>query len=222
MKERMKWIGIGFGFMVGLQVLTSLMFSLLLQITNQRPGTVEGDQWVLVIFGLTLGAFLIGGLVIGRFEEKPRIYDALWAAILTLIFSNVMFYVLPADTRQQFTGSKWLLDANGQLAPLWLSLLQMLPALVAAAFGAALGYHMTIPVSPLWERLTGLLGLMGSVAGVGIVFVIGSLVIPWYWLALVLVLFVAGTVYSYYAFKRSEEELEGLHILSAPRHGQPG
>lgn len=220
MKERMKWILIGFGFMVGIQVLTSLMFSLLLQITQQRPGTVESDQWVLVIFGLTLGAFLIGGLVIGRFEERPRIYDALWAAVLTLIFSNVMFYVLPADTRQQFTGSKWLLDATGQMAPLWLSVAQMLPALGAAALGATFGYYLMAPVSQAWERFIGGLGLGGAIAGVAVGFVVGSMVIPWYWLALVLVLFIAGTLYSYHIFKRGEHDLEALHILPEPRHGQ--
>jgi cbb3-type cytochrome oxidase subunit 3 len=221
MKERMKWIVIGFGFMVGIQVLTSLMFSLLLQITNQRPGTVESDQWVLVIFGLTLGAFLIGGLVIGRVAEQSRIYDALWAAILTLIFSNVMFYVLPEGTRHQFTGSKWLLAANGQLAPLWLSVLQMLPALGAAGLGALLGAHMTTPVEAAWERFIGMLGLVGAIASVTVVFVIGSIVIPWYWLALLLVLFIGGCAYTYREFKRGAHEIDEVSILPEHRHEQP-
>ncbi len=220
MKERMKWIVIGFGFMVGVQVLTSLMFSVMLQITNQRPGTVESDQWVLVIFGLTLAAFLIGGLVMGRVAEQPRIYDAVWAAILTLIFSNVMFYVLPESTRHQFTGSKWLLDATGQLAPLWLSVAQMLPALGAAAVGAWLGYHMTLPVDAAWERFIGMLGLMGAIAGIAIVFVIGSMVVSWYWLALALALFVGGCAYFYRSFERGAHEIEDIAILPEHRHGQ--
>ena len=220
MKERMKWITIGFGFMVGIQVLASLMFSLLLQITNQRPGTVESNQWVLVIFGLTLGAFLIGGVIIGRVEEQPRIYDALCAAVLTLIFSNVMFYVLPEGTRQQFTGSKWLLDANGQFGPLWLSVLQMLPALGAAAIGALLGYHMTSPVDTTWERFIGMLGLIGAMAGVAVVFVIGSMVIPWYWLAVILALCLGGCAYIYRVFKRGAHELDDLAILPEHRHEQ--
>ena len=218
MKERTKWIIVGFGFMVGIQVLMSLLFALLLQISNQSPGTVESDQWVLVLFGLTLAAFLIGGLVIGRFEEEPRIYDAVWAAILTLMFSNVMFYVLPEGTRHQFTGGKWLLDANGQLAPLWLSVLQMMPALGAAAIGAKLGYHMTSPVSPLWERLAGILGLMGAVAGVIVAFVIGSLIIPWYWLIVALGAVLLGIVGIYYSFKRSVHDIEEMAIL--PEHRQ--
>lgn len=218
MKERMKWIIIGFGFMVGIQVLTSLMFSLLLQITNQRPGLVESDQWVLVIFGLTLGAFLIGGLIMGRFEEKPRIYDAVWAAILTLIFSNVMFYVLPEGTRQQFTGSKWLLDANGQFAPLWISVMQMLPALGAAALGAYFGYQMTTPVDTTWERLAGFLGLVGAFAGIVVVFVMGSMVIPWYLLIVLLALVIVGLMYTYKTFKQGEHEAEDLAILPEHRH----
>lgn len=217
MKERVKWIIIGFGFMVGMQVLTSLMFSLLLQITTQHPGTVESKQWVLVIFGLTLAAFLLGGLVIGRVEEQSRVYDALCAAVLTLIFSNVMFYVLPEGTRHQFTGSKWLLDANGEFAPLWLSVLQMLPALGAAAVGAWLGYHMTTPLDAAWERFIGLLGLIGAIAGVAVVFVIGSMVISWYWLALALALFIGGCAYIYSVFKRGAHEMEDMTIL--PEHG---
>lgn len=222
MKERMKWIVIGFGFMVGIQVLTSLMFSLLLQISQQYPGTVESDQWVLVIFGLTLAAFLMGGLVLGRFEKEPRVYDALWAAVLTLMVSNIMFYVLPEGTRQQFTGSKWLLDADGQFAPLWLSVVQMLPALGAAAVGAWAGYHMTTPVEPGWERFVGLLGLVGATVGIVVVFVIGSLVIPWYWLALALALVVIGLVLTYKNFKRGVYEIEEIAILPEHRHGQPG
>lgn len=221
MKERMKWILIGFGFMVGIQVLTSLMFSLLLQITNQHPGTVESDQWVLVIFGLTLGAFLIGGLVIGRIEEQPRVYDAVWAAILTLMVSNVMFYVLPEGTRHQFTGCKWLLDANGQFAPLWLSVLQMMPALGAAAVGALLGYHMTSPVDAVWERFIELLGMAGAIAGMVVVFIIGSMVIPWYWLAGILVLFIGGCTVAYNIFKRGAHELDDVAILPEHRHEQP-
>lgn len=207
--------------MVGIQVLTSLLFSLLLKISNQRPGTVESDQWVLVLFGLTLGAFFVGGLIIGRVEEKPRIYDALWAAIFTLILSNVVFYVLPEETRQQFTGSKWLLDARGQVAPLWLSLVQMMPALGAAAIGAVIGYHLNSPVEPAWEKFVGILGLTGAVAGVVVAFVIGSLVIPWYGLSVVLVLVIAGSLYAYTIFKRSTHELEEIAILPEHRHEQP-
>lgn len=220
MKQRMKWIIIGFGFMVGIQVLTSLLFSLLQQISNQSPGRVESDQWALVLFGMTLGAFLIGGLVMGRFEDTPRIYDALWAAVLTLMFSNVMFYVLPEGTRQQFIGSKWLLDVNGQMAPLWLSVLQMLPALGAAALGAAVGYHMTTPVTPAWERFVGMLGLVGAVASVVIAFAIGSIVIPWYLLIVLLAAVIAGFIYAYNNFKRSTHELEDVAILPEHRHEQ--
>lgn len=218
MKERMKWIIIGFGFMVGIQVLASLLFSLLLQISNQRPGTVESDQWVLVLFGLTLAAFLIGGLVMGRFEVRARLLDAVWAAILTLMVSNVMFYVLPEGTRQQFIGSIWLLDANGQFAPLWLSVLQMLPALGAAAIGAALGYHMTTPVCPVWERFVGMMGLVGAFAGIVVVFVMGSMVIPWHWLVLALALVVVGISGTYFSFKRGAHEMEAMAILPEHRH----
>lgn len=222
MKERIKWIMVGFGFIVGLQVLTTLMFALLLQVMTSSPGTVESDQWALVIFGLTLGAFLCGGFVIGRVAERPRMYDAIVAAALALLFSAVIYQLLPAGTRDQFTGSKWLTDATGHSASFWLSLLQMMPALAAAALGAYLGFLLTSTVETAFERFVGFTGLASAFIGIGIVYVIGSMVLPWYWLAVLLIAIFGGLVFSYWLFHRGEHEIAEMTIIAEHRHEQHG
>jgi hypothetical protein len=217
MKERIKWIIVGSGFMVGIQALTTLMFALLIQVMTNSPGTVESDQWAMVIFGLTLGAFLFGGFVIGRVEEKPRMYDAIVAAALALLFSTIVYQALPAGARDQFTGSKWLADAGGHPAPLWLSLLQMIPALSAAALGAYLGFLMTSPLESALERFVGFIGVTGSFVGVALVFLIGSLTLPWYLLIALLLVITGGIGLSYRLFHRGGHALEEMTILPHQR-----
>jgi hypothetical protein len=60
MKERVKWIAIGFGFMVGIQVLASLLLIGLAQMLKASPNLVLEPYWVFVVLGLTLGAFFLG------------------------------------------------------------------------------------------------------------------------------------------------------------------
>ena len=63
MKERVKWIAIGFGLMVGIQVLASLMFIGFGLAPERNPSVVLSPDWVFMIFGLALGAFFIGGFI---------------------------------------------------------------------------------------------------------------------------------------------------------------
>jgi cbb3-type cytochrome oxidase subunit 3 len=212
MKERMKWIVAGFGFIVGIQLLTTLMFQLLLA---QTPSTVQGNQWMVVIFGLTLGAFLVGGFVIGRVEMAPRIFDALVAAVAVLIFSAIVYFALPGSG-EKFTGSIWLDDVSGRAAPLWLSTLQMLPALGASVVGAYLGYLMTSPMESVLERFIGLIGIALATGGIVVVYVISSMMLPWYLTAILITAIVLGIAFSYWLFKRSERSAEEMAIL--PEH----
>ena len=87
MKERIKWIAIGFGFMVGIQVLASLLFIGLAQMLEASPNLLLEPYGGFVILGLTLGSFFLGGFIIARVEEAPRIIDAVIAAIATLALS---------------------------------------------------------------------------------------------------------------------------------------
>ena len=219
MNKRIKWIIVGFGFIVGIQALTTLLFLLMLQATEQSNGAL--NQFAAVLFGLTLGAFVLGGFIIGRVEEEGRMLDALTAAAAALAFSALVYVTLPEGTRDLFTGSKWLTEAAGVPAPAWLSTLQMLPAFGAAALGAYLGYQMTMPLETALERFTGFIGVASAFIGIGVIYVVGSLALPWYWLAVLVAVLLAGLGGSYWFFKHGEHEFEDAAILIEHRREIP-
>lgn len=215
MKTRMKWIVAGFGFMVGIQILTSLMFIVLRQVAEVRPESTS--YWGVGIFGLTLGAFVIGGFVTGRVAEMPRVTDAMLAAMATLVLSALIYLALPEGSREQFTGSKWLTDVAGTTAPPWFSALLALPPLLAAAVGAYLGYLITTPVESALERLMGALGLAGAVVGPLIALIISGLALPWYVPVCGLLLILAGVGICYWLFTRSLHEVKAVSIMPEQR-----
>jgi hypothetical protein len=218
MKERIKWIVAGFGFMVGIQMLTSLMFMALRQVVEVRPESVSAPYLGVVIFGLTLGAFVLGGFIIGRVEETPRLADAMLAAMATLAFSALIYLALPEGSREQFTGSKWLTDVAGTTASPWLSVSLALPPLIAAAVGAYLGYLITTPVESALERFIGVLGLVGAAGGPLIALIISGLALPWYVPVFGLLIILASMGICYWLFTRRLHEVEAVSIIPEHRH----
>jgi len=217
MKERVKWIAIGFGFMVGVQVLASLLFIGLTQMLKDSPNLVLERYWVFVVFGLTLGAFFFGGFVIGRVEEAPRITDAMIAGIATLALSVVVFMALPENSRNQFTGSRWLADPSGNSASPWTSAPLIAPALIVSALGAYFGYLMTTPVESMVERFMAMSGLACAVGGPIIALIIGGFILPWYAVIVGLVIMLSIFVISYWSFKRGAHETVDVSI--SPERG---
>ncbi|HEY9434970.1 MAG TPA: hypothetical protein VI260_26230 [Blastocatellia bacterium] len=212
MKERVKWIAIGFGFMVGIQVLASLLLIGLAQMLKASPNLVLEPYWVFVVLGLTLGAFFLGGFVIGRVEEAPRITDAVIAAVMTLALSVIVFLALPESSRDQFTGSKWLADAAGNASSPWVGALLIAPALIVSALGAYLGYSMTTAVESAVERFVATLGLAGAIGGPVIALIISGFILPWYAVIVGLALILSGFVTSYRMFKRGSHETKDVSI----------
>ena len=212
MKERVKWIVVGFGFMVGIQVLASLLFIGLAQMLRASPNLILEPYWVFVIFGLTLGAFFLGGFVIGRVEEAPRIIDAVIAAIVTLALSVIVFLALPESSHDQFTGSKWLADAAGNASSAWVGALLIAPALIASALGAYLGYSMTTQVESMVERFVATLGLACAIGGPVIALIIGGFILPWYAVTVGIVIILSGFVISYWLLKRAAREADDVSI----------
>jgi MFS family permease len=212
MKERVKWIVVGFGFMVGIQVLASLLFIGLAQMLRASPNLILEPYWVFVIFGLTLGAFFLGGFVIGRVEEAPRIIDAVIAAIVTLALSVIVFLALPESSHDQFTGSKWLADAAGNASSPWVGALLIAPALIASALGAYLGYSMTTQVESMVERFVATLGLACAIGGPVIALIIGGFILPWYAVTVGMVIILSGFVISYWLLKRAAREADDVSI----------
>ncbi len=212
MKERIKWIAIGFGFMVGIQVLASLLLIGLAQMLKASPNLVFEPYWGFVVLGLTLGGFFLGGFVIGRVEEAPRITDAVIAAIVTLALSVIVFLALPESSRGQFTGSRWLADAAGNASSPWVGALLIAPTLIVSALGSYLGYSMTTPVESAVERFVATLGLAGAIGGPVIALIISGFIWPWYAVIVVLALILSGFVISYRMLKRGSHETEDVSI----------
>jgi hypothetical protein len=212
MKERVKWIAIGFGFMVGIQVLASLLFIGLAQMLKANPSLVLEPYGVSVTFGLTLGSFFFGGFFIGRVKEAPRITDSVIAAIATLALSLIVFLALPESSRDQFTGSKWLADAASNTASSWISALLIAPALIASALGAYLGYLMAAPVESAIERFVAMSGLACAIGGPVIALIISGFILPWYAMIVALALMLSGFVVSYRLIKRAAHETEDVSI----------
>jgi len=217
MKERIRWIAIGFGFMVGIQVLASLMLIGLGMMLERSPGIILGPYWAFVLLGLTLAAFFFGGFIIGRVEEKPHVVDAVVAAIATLALSAIVYLILPESSRTQFTGSGWLAEAFGATASAWISALLIVPALGGSALGAYAGYLMTTPVEGMFERFIAMLGLAGAIGGPIAALIISWFILSWYSVVAMLVIILSGIVISYRFFKRGIYEVRDVSITQEHR-----
>jgi hypothetical protein len=194
-----------------------LMFIGFGQAPQRNPSGVLSPYWAFMIFGLTLGAFFIGGFIIGRVEEARRIIDALAAATATLTLSAVGFLVLPEGSRDQFTGSAWLTEAASVTPSPWISALLLLPPLFASAAGAYLGYLMSTQVESVVERFLAMLGLAGAIGGPILALIISGFILPWYAVIAGLVVILSGFVISYRFFKRGVREAGEVSI--GPGHG---
>src|SRR5438128_4641915 len=96
MRDRIKWTLIGLGFTFGLQIIISLLFSGISAPRNQL------DIFLMIAYGLSLGAFLIGGFVIGWMSEELRVLDAVLVTVVALLLVLLGFAALPNGNRGPF------------------------------------------------------------------------------------------------------------------------
>ena len=112
MKDRLKWILVGLGFTFGLQVVISLLFTGIAYSTKESAADVVSDTAAAVAFGAALGAFLIGGFIIGWLTEELRIIDSLIVAVLTLALTVLVYIALPSGNKGQFVSGYVLSDVR--------------------------------------------------------------------------------------------------------------
>src|SRR5215208_1538666 len=129
MKDRTKWILVGLSFTFGLQVLISLAFTAIAYNAASSPAGLPQDTFIIAAFGLTIGAFLIGGFVIGWMSEEVRVFDSMLVTVITLALVFLIYTALPHGNKAQFVSGYLLNDLRR--GTLFLAL-----ALVAAAIGA--------------------------------------------------------------------------------------
>ena len=94
------------------------------------------DTALVVIFGLMIGAFLIGGFIIGWKSGQRRVFDSVIAAAITVGLSFVVYLLIPQGYKAQFITGALLSDPAQAVTFLILGL-------IAAPVGAYWGWHVT-------------------------------------------------------------------------------
>jgi hypothetical protein len=221
MKDRIKWILVGLGFTFGLQVIISLIFTGIALSAHSTEADVVSDTAVAVAFGTAIGAFLIGGFVIGWLTEELRVLDSLIAAVSTLALTLLVHTALPTNFKDQFISGVLLSNVSRGL------LLSGL-ALVAAAIGAYWGWHVNVPQEGALDRVALLLGLVGAIVGPFVLLAIGGRdpsnpgapFLPWYFLVIVLALVLVIVGVGFVLFTRESHYDEEISI--SPEHHKEG
>src|SRR5262249_48816246 len=163
MKTRIRWILIGLGFAFGLQVIISLIYTGL-AFSAARSGTALPQGTVaLIVLGVTLGAFLIGGFVVGWAEEMLRVGDAIAVALLTMGLNAAVYLALPDANKAQFVSGAWLTDQSGRIAATGTTLLFVTLAVIGALIGAYWGWRTSVPSEGVLTNVALLIGLVGAI-----------------------------------------------------------
>ncbi|HLG17059.1 MAG TPA: hypothetical protein VJH03_21540 [Blastocatellia bacterium] len=223
MKARIKWLLVGLGFTFGLQILISLIFIAIAYTAKSSEAGVQEGPILLVLFGLTIGAFLIGGLVVGWMNDRPRLLDALAVAIITLLLNWLILWRLPDANKGQFVAASWLSEANTPQAVLFVAL-----ALIATVAGAHIGGYFTVPTEGVLDRVLLLLGLVGAVVLPFVMLAVGGRDpsrpdqpnLPWYFLVIVLLLVLGIIGVGFYWFTHESHDPDEISI--SPEHHKEG
>src|SRR6185436_9817810 len=113
MKDRTKWILVGLGFTFGLQVIISLVFTGIAYSAATSKANILQDPVLMAAFGLSLGAFMIGGFVIGWMSEEMRVLDSLFVTVATMVLISLVYVALPHTNRGQFVSGYFLSSIKG-------------------------------------------------------------------------------------------------------------
>ena len=216
MRNRIKWILVGLGFTFGLQVIISVVYTAVAY-SAARGFAAPQETIVITAFGFMLGAFLIGGFVVGWMSEEMRLLDSLIVAALTLVLTLLVYSALPSDNKGQFV-SGYLLN-NINTAALFIVL-----ALIAAAIGAYWGSHVKVPQEGVLDRVALLIGLVGAVVGPFVLLAVGGndptnpnqANLPWYFLVIVILVVLAIVGVGFVLFTRESHYDEEISI--SPEH----
>jgi MFS family permease len=224
MKDRIKWMLAGIGFTFGIQVLISLVFTwVAFRAATNRIDVPQGFASVLVL-GFTLGAFLVGGFVVGWMNERVRLGDAAIVAVTTVFLTAVVYAALQRPNKGQFVSAAWLANSSGDLALTGQGVLFVVMAMVTAGIGAYIGWHMNVPQEGVFDRVALLAGLIGAVVGPFVLLAIGGRDpnnpsapgLPWYFLVIVLLLVLVIIGVGFFMFARDSRDSEEISI--SPEH----
>lgn len=216
MKNRTKWILVGLGFTFGIEVIVSLIFTAVAYSAASSGTDVLVDPALMIAFGFSLGAFLIGGFVIGWMSEEVRVLDSLLVAVMALMLVALVYAALPHGNRGQFVSGYFLSDIKRGAVFTILSL-------IASAVGAYWGWHVTVPQEGVLDRIALLVGLLGAIVGPFVLLAVSGsdpanpnqTNLPWYFLVIVIVVVLAIMGVGFLMFTR-ESHTDDISI--SPEH----
>ena len=160
---------------------------------------------------------MIGGFVIGWLTEELRVIDSLIVAVLTLTLTLLVYTALPSGNKGQFVSGYLISDVRrGVLFAIF--------ALIAGVIGAYWGWHLKVPQEGVFDRIALAAGLVGVIAGPFVLLAIGGRdpatpnapILPWYFLAIVLVLVLAIVGAGFVLFTRESHYDDEISI--SPEH----
>ena len=214
MTHRVKQMLIGLGFTFGLQAGISFLATLLFSNQLKTPGIL-----FVLFFGLTLGAFLVGGFVLGVLSDRLRLGDAALVTVATLLLSGLVLSS-SAEGNNFYLRGNWLNDASGHFSIPAQSFVCMALALVASSVGCYAGWRVGIPQEGQFDRVALLLGLLGAIVGPFLLFSIGGdsttnssqQGLPWYFLAIVILVVLVIMGIGFLMFTRDSHHAEEISI----------
>ena len=227
-RTSIKSILVGLGFTFGLQVIISLVYTgLAFSAAQSRTGLPQGTVSVIAL-GVTLGAFLIGGFVVGWREGKFPLADALVVALLALILTAVVYVALPSGNQAQFVSGVWLTDHTGHIAITAPTLVFVALTVIAALIGAYWGWRTALRSEGRLASIAVLVGLMAIIFGPCILLAIGrdptntsNPGLPLLFLAIVFALLLAIVGIGFWLFSREarrESTYEADTSISPEHH----
>jgi hypothetical protein len=172
-RRRIKSVIIGLGFAFGLQVIISLAYTGLAYSAGNSRTALPEKTISIIVLGVTLGAFLIGGFVVGWTKERLPVVNAVIVALLTLIITAVVYLALPEGHKAQFVTAAWLTDQTGVVTVTVPTLLFVAVTVIAAVIGAYLGWRTALPSEGSLANIAVFVGLMGIVFGPIILLAVG-------------------------------------------------
>jgi MFS family permease len=219
MKHRIKWMLLGLVFTFGIQAAISLIANLLFGKAQAPQGII-----LVLIFGLTLGTFLIGGFVVGLMSEKLHFLDSAIVALATILLSALLF-LLVSSAGRYYLAMNWLNDSSGHVSITGQNFLYILLALVAAVAGTYLGWRVQAPQEGQFDRIALLIGLMGAVIGPFVMFSFegsdaasaSEQQFPWYFLVIVILLVLVIMGVGFLIFTRESRHADEISI-SPPKN----
>ena len=198
MKERIKWLVVGVGVMYATQLIFLELIGLFMP-----PGSVEFHSFMATIF-YTVGAFLVGGFVVGLMAERILIIEPALAAVAALLLDVL-------TSQAGWLRGVFQISIAVEEASYGAVLAIVAVAVVAAIAGGLAGERWAVPGEDWVGRVLLAFGLTGLFLGPSLL--VGYF-LPLAYSILVWLALLGGVLIAAYKYRRRPQYLGGISIGS--------